>query len=498
MLVFGSLKIHRYRLYSTVTVGAMAPNYEAWSKTDLIARINALERREASNTTSAQSNADFDFYSYPIRKIALKFCYSGWEYNGLAYQKKPTPLPTVEGVLYDALCRARLIDEARGYDGCGWEKCGRTDRGVSAAGQVVSLWVRSALRQSKKNSEVPADKEAEELDTTDDDMLGLFDNTTNTSLSFRPEEEHDYPGILNRILPPTIRVLAWSPVSEKFSARRSCQFRHYKYFFSDSNLDLSLMREAASHLVGLHDFRNLCKIDASKQLTLFMRRILRAEINAVEAGMFVFDLVGTAFLYHQVRNIMAVLLLVGRGLEPPDIITQLLNVSKGAEPGSWEVLSRKPEYQMADGLPLVLWDCGYDEKDVQWQTGGAEGETRGGQARGIYEHLEGIYERSRVFTTLNHHFLKKAAELHSSRPVVTRQETPFHEKWNHSEGIEVPLGAGATRKIRQYVPLMRRVRNDEVEAINERWRNGKGKKYLAKMDNEDDDDDGEGDDDVDE
>ncbi|KAK0447733.1 pseudouridine synthase [Armillaria borealis] len=313
MLVFGSLKIHRYRFYSTVAVGAMAPNYEAWSRTDLIARIAALEQREASNSTSIQPNNDFDFYSYPIRKIALKFCYSGWEYNGLAFQKKPTPLPTVEGVLFDALCRARLIDEARGYDGCGWEKCGRTDRGVSAAGQVISLWVRSALRQSKENSEGPAAEEAEELDTNDDDMLGLFDNTTNTSLSFKPEEEHDYPGILNRILPPTIRVLAWSPVSEEFSARRTCKFRHYKYFFSDLNLDLSLMREAADHLVGLHDFRNLCKIDASKQLTLFIRRILRAEINVVEAGMFVFDLVGTAFLYHQVRNIMAVLLLVGRG-----------------------------------------------------------------------------------------------------------------------------------------------------------------------------------------
>ncbi len=369
---------------------------------------------------------------------------------------------------------------------------------MSAAGQVVSLWVRSALRQSKESSERQVDGEAEDLDANDDDMFGLFDNTTNTSLSFRPEEEHDYPrNPESHITPynPHTRLVA---CIGRVLRTTVLQVRHYKYFFSDLNLDLSLMREAASHLVGLHDFRNLCKIDASKQLTLFMRRILRAEINAVEAGMFVFDLVGTAFLYHQVRNIMAVLLLVGRGLEPPNIIVQLLNVSEGAEPGTWEVLSRKPEYQMADGLPLVLWDCGYDEKDVQWQTGGAEGEARGGQARGIYEHLEGIYERSRVFTTLNHHFLKKAAELHSSRPVVTRQETPFHEKWNHSEGIEVPLGAGATRRIRQYVPLMRRVRNDEVEAINERWRNGKGKKYLAKVDNDGDDDDGGGDDDGDE
>ncbi|KAK0443888.1 pseudouridine synthase [Desarmillaria tabescens] len=390
----------------------MAPNYEAWSRTDLIARIAALEQREASNSTSTQPNTDFDFYSYPIRKIAS------------------------QGVLFDALCRARLIDEARGYDGCGWEKCGRTDRGVSAASQVISLWMKMTTTWSDCSITPPTP---------------LWPP--------KPEEEHDYPGILNRILPPTIRS---SP------ARRSCTFRHLQVLFLRSELG------PLPHARGRQSI-----FIPSKQLTLFMRRILRAEINAVEAGMFVFDLVGTAFLYHQVRNIMAVLLLVGRGLEPPDIITQLLNMSEGAEPGNWEVLSRKPEYQMADGLPLVLWDC-------RWQTGGAEGEIRGGQARGIYEHLEGIYERSRVFTTLNHHFLKKAAELHSSRPVVTRQATPFR------------LVPGTTRRVRQYVPLMRRVRNDEVEAINERWRNGKGKKHLAKVDNGDDDEGDGGDDDGDE
>jgi len=95
------------------------------------------------------------------------------------------------------------------------------------------------------------------------------------------------------------------------------------------------MRAAAALLVGEHDFRNLCKLDAAKQLTSFRRRVLRAEISAVPAlsgtgeeeeeeeeeggvpaqEMLVLDLVGSAFLYHQVRHIMAVLFLVGTGRE---------------------------------------------------------------------------------------------------------------------------------------------------------------------------------------
>ena len=37
-------------------------------------------------------------------------------------------------------------------------------------------------------------------------------------------------------------------------------------------------------------------------------------------------------------------------------------------------MDRKPEYQMADGLPLILWDCIYSEEDVQWQIDGGGGE----------------------------------------------------------------------------------------------------------------------------
>ena len=40
--------------------------------------------------------------------------------------------------------------------------------------------------------------------------------------------EIDYCGMLNRVLPPDIRALAWAPVTEDFSARFSCSDRTYR------------------------------------------------------------------------------------------------------------------------------------------------------------------------------------------------------------------------------------------------------------------------------
>ena len=40
--------------------------------------------------------------------------------------------------------------------------------------------------------------------------------------------EMDYCTMLNRVLPPEIRALAWAPVTEEFSARFSCSDRTYR------------------------------------------------------------------------------------------------------------------------------------------------------------------------------------------------------------------------------------------------------------------------------
>ncbi|KAA1466806.1 tRNA pseudouridine synthase [Dentipellis sp. KUC8613] len=425
---------------------------------------------DAAPAPRPKSPKAFHFASYPTLKIALKFCYAGASYNGLAYQYTPTPLPTVEGALFDVLAKTRLVDAAQGFEGCGWERCGRTDRGVSGAGQVVSLYVRAAAPHKDPDGQ-----------STEGEGEG------------EPEPKPlRYLSILNRLLPPTIRILAWAPVAATFSARFSCRARHYKYFFRAGGggagaLDVGAMRGAAARLVGEHDFRNLCKLDPSKQITNFHRRVLRADVarvadtaaevcglppDAHSAGageLYVLDLVGTAFLYHQVRHIMAVLFLVGARLEAPDVVSALLNTEPGKVEGAPAVVACKPEYQMADGLPLVLWDCWYAEEDVRWRTDADEGEGAGGageRKEGVYAQLDAQYTRALISTTLDAHFLAAAARYHRA-PGAGVQEAG-------TGMLNVPLGGGTSKRVGKHVPLLERKRLDAVEVANARYMQGKG------------------------
>lgn len=52
------------------------------------------------------------------------------------------------------------------------------------------------------------------------------------------EGEIDYVSVLNRALPPDIRILGWSPAPEGFSARFSCVSREYRYYFPAQGLDI--------------------------------------------------------------------------------------------------------------------------------------------------------------------------------------------------------------------------------------------------------------------
>ncbi|KAG6819260.1 hypothetical protein H0H93_013616 [Arthromyces matolae] len=484
--------------------------YDGWSREELIARLKELENattrpKQRPPSPKLRPPKNFQFAKHSKRKIALKFCYSGWEYGGLAFQLGETALPTVEGVIFDALAKARLIDPEGGLEGCGWERCGRTDRGVSAAGQVISLWVRSAqgpedgrkdAHDAGPSSETTSLSKAMEEENAipglefgfeEDD---LTDKLLNSSIS-KPtpnqneNHEHDYLMILNRLLPPTIRMLAWSPVSDNFSSRFSCTYRHYKYFFSTDTtpgtvLDVERMRTAAAHLIGEHDFRNLCKLDPAKQITMFKRRVLTAEIDPLSvnpdgSGDYVFNLIGTAFLYHQVRHIMALLFMIGHGHEDPSVIPSLLNVEEGLEPSAAEVVDTKPEYQMADALPLMLWDCGYPDQELDWRTtnGAPTLDENEGRAE-LYHQLHSIHSRSKIYTALNNHFLLAASRFHQPKngPSTPVDSLPPSQ----APKLMISLGGGTYKRTApdKYTPLLQRNRMDHVDVTNERWRLGKG------------------------
>jgi tRNA pseudouridine(38-40) synthase len=186
--------------------------------------------------------------------------------------------------------------------------------------------------------------------------------------------EMDYCTMLNNVLPADIRVLGWCTVTEEFSARFSASSRTYRYFFIKKKLNVAAMQEAASLLIGKHDFRNFCKIDVAN-VSNFVREIYYAKITPfldssgsnpqsvnsidMEDGLWMLELNGIAFLWHMVRCIMAVLFSVGRGEEEPEIVTAMFDVEG--------ICSSKPVYQMANEEPLVLHRCVFENLEMRFQ-----------------------------------------------------------------------------------------------------------------------------------
>lgn len=534
------------------------------------ARLTAPTGRDGNTGTGALQGEDF-FARYGSRKIALRFCYEGWLYGGLALQNDEPPsgilpvrsstssaasttttaanvnaLPTVEGVLLDALVAARLIKESdkRDLDRLDFSRCGRTDRGVSAAGQVISLYVRSQLRE-EEGTQQPGWRSAENPPVEVDISTLPEEERKKAELKKnKPRPELPYMSLLNRVLPNSIRILGWSPVDESFDSRFSCKHRHYKYFFTApsagssksrnihnsksrrAGLDIKRMQDAANRLVGEHDFRNLCKVDATKQITNFYRYVMSATISPVspprsvnhnaptneeddssaaiqdEEDMYVFDLKGSAFLYHQVRHIMAVLFLVGSGHEEPSVVDALLNtgytnerpILEAQEPSVQKMdlplVASRPAYEMAADLPLVLWDCAFaPEAGLKWrQDELIEGDDLK-DSKGYLE-MKQAHTQLRIKEAISSHFMRAYLETGqasaSSASFVDQAETAG-DKEKQSEVrnrkacmFEIPLGGGKTARAGKYTPLLERPRSDSVEVVNERWASGQGKRRAER------------------
>lgn len=393
--------------------------YEKWTKTQLIEKIKELEsskeetvKEPETKSAKKKKKKQFDFSSHPTRFVALKFAYLGWNYNGLSFQYEATPLPTVEQQLLEALTMAKLIPEPE-PNSCNFSRCGRTDKGVSAMNQVISLDVRSNLS-----------KEDQALKENDD-------------------KEIPYITILNSLLPPDIRItsIALRPPPD-FDARFSCNYRHYRYLFRKDDLDIELMQQAAAKYEGLHDFRNFCKIDGSKQINNYKRSIYHAKIIPYKDDYYMFDLKGTAFLWHQVRCMVAILLAVGQKLEAPTVVDDLLNVEKNP---------RKPVYGMANDIPLVLYDC-------------------------VFPPMEWIDARNPAKVLKEHAIMKGVSVDYQVKAHITSIMEGFFikKKLQYEDGTGcINVGDGKGRPYKKYVPVMQREVGESYEVVNENFRQKK-------------------------
>lgn len=211
---------------------------------------------------------EFCMDNYASRTVAVKFLYDGEKYAGFARQDHMDD--TVERFMFDALVRTKLIAD---IDSCGYSRCGRTDRGVSAFGQVIGVRVRSNL---------PSNAKLLDVESIDEVRAGEKFRVELPSGQIKTITEIDYPTHINRSLPPEIRVYSVVKSSPEFCARFDCRGRVYRYFFVKNELDIGKMREAAQLLVGPHDYRNFCRIDPNCHT--FEREIKSFEIVQCEGN----------------------------------------------------------------------------------------------------------------------------------------------------------------------------------------------------------------------
>ena len=134
----------------------------------------------------------------------------------------------------------------------------------------------------------------------------------------------------NANLPPDVSVLWAQPMPDEFHARFSATGRQYCYVILNRRtraallarrvtwecrpLEVAWMREAASYLIGEHDFSAYRAVTCQARSPIRRLRLLevarRGELLTIEAE-------ANGFLHHMVRNIAGVLMAIGAGKHPP-------------------------------------------------------------------------------------------------------------------------------------------------------------------------------------
>jgi len=173
---------------------------------------------------------------------------------------------------------------------------------------------------------------------------------------------------VNALLPDTVAVLWSHPVPDEFHARYSALARSYRYQLLNRPvrpalaatqvgwfhlpLDVGRMREAAALLVGEHDFSAFRSSECQAKSPL---RTIH-DLEVFRAGEEISFLVrANAFLHHMVRNLVGMLVYVGKGAHPPSWAKEVLlskDRSKGAPTfGPQGLYLEKIEYEARWQLP---------------------------------------------------------------------------------------------------------------------------------------------------
>ena len=249
-----------------------------------------------------------------MRNIRIKITYEGTRYQG--WQKQDTSDNTIQGKFETLL--SRMCGEEITIQGSG-----RTDAGVHALGQIANFHTHCTM-------------------------------TTEEMLTY-----------INQYLPEDIAVVEAQEVPERFHSRLNAKGKRYSYRVWNSSipnvfwrryshtepeeLDIQVMKDAAAHLLGEHDFKSFTSTKKGKKSTV--RRIDRISIDK-DGDMITFVYEGNGFLYHMVRILTGTLLEVGKGNRTPHSIPELILAK-----------NRELAGELVPGKGLVLEEVYYEIKN---------------------------------------------------------------------------------------------------------------------------------------
>ena len=229
-----------------------------------------------------------------MKRVGLVVAYDGTNYSG--WQIQPNGI-TIQGVLNDAL--TDLLGEKIEIMGAS-----RTDAGVHALGNVAVF---------DTNTRIPGEKISYALNQRLPEDIRIR-GSREVPLTFHPRKTD------------SVKTYEYRILNEEFPNPVKRLYSHFTYL----PLDEKKMNEGAKFLIGEHDFKSFCSVNAQVESTV--RTIYSCEVQR-EGTELVIRISGGGFLYNMVRIIAGTLMEVGNGKYPPEAVADILKAKERTAAG---------------------------------------------------------------------------------------------------------------------------------------------------------------------
>lgn len=290
---------------------------------------NDENAKQSSNGVAEDENEDMKAKKVRRRKVALLLIYSGWGYSGM--QRNPDT-KTIEGDLLLAMKKAGFVTEEyfEKPQLMLFQRAARTDKGVSAVRQIVSL-------------KLPEDTDI---------------------------------NLINEHLPPQIRVVCMKKTTKGFNSKVNCDARTYSYVlptyafsppdvepcesFRISKETIQRANQVLENFVGTHNFHNFTLKKNFKDASA-----IRYMLSFVCGEPFVRDnkeyvtltVKGQSFMQHHIRKMVGLVIAIMRGCTGEETIKRAFD--------------RDPlDIPKAPGLGLMLEEVHYENYNRKYGNDG--------------------------------------------------------------------------------------------------------------------------------